>query len=256
MLITGASAGIGRALAVEAAQAGAKVILLARSGDKLAELCQEIHQLGGQAAYFTVDLSDRTSLHDGVKRMQQQFPVIDILVNNAGIGWYGLFHDMPVESVQNLLDLNINALTEVTRIVLPAMLAQRQGKIVNISSIIGDLAAQGAVLYAASKTYVNAFSRALMRELRGSGVQVVAAKVGPVETGFFSRMKDAGSLHIPGEAMAVPVERVAKRLVQLCAGQRSGSVYIPAYYALFPLVERWLGWIIDLVGPVLLLVRK
>jgi len=256
MLITGASAGIGRALAIEAAKARAQVILLARSTDKLEVLCDEIRREGGDASFYTVDIVDRDNLRNVLESILRDFPVIDILVNNAGIGWYGLFTDMPVGSVQNLLDLNICALTEVTRMILPGMLARGQGKILNISSIVGDLAVQGAALYAASKAYVNAFSRAIKRELHGSGVHVALCKIGPVSTDFFGRMKNAGSLRIPGELMAIPAIQVAGRLVNISAGKRQGTFFIPFYYGFFPLVEQWFGWVIDLLGPVLLRVNK
>ncbi len=256
MLITGASAGIGRALAIEAARTGAQVILLARSSDKLEELCDQIAREGGKAAFYTVDIADREALRIGMANILRDFPVIDILVNNAGVGWYGLFKDMPLASVQNLLAVNICALTEITWAVLPGMLTRGRGKILNISSIVGDLAVQGVALYAASKAYVNAFSRAIQRETHGSSVQVALCKIGPVSTDFFGRMKTAGSLHIPGEAMAIPVKRVAARLVRISAEIRQGTFFIPVYYGFFPLIERWLGWIIDLLGPVLLRVKK
>ena len=251
-MITGASSGIGAAIARELADRGLRVILAARRVDKLSTLAREITSHGGHVMVLPADLSTPSGCERLVYRLMQQEIAVDVLVNNAGFGWYGYFSDMPWQTAQDLLAVNVSAVMHLTRLLLPDMLLRRQGHIINISSIAGGLPNQGIAMYSASKAFLDAFTTSLHREVRGSGVQVSAVRPGPVKTKFFQTSRSQpGGIAIPGERLAVTPERVAVATSSLLLRPRR-VVYVPWYLAFSAWFELLFGYIVDQIGPVLL----
>lgn len=193
-LITGASSGIGEALAHELAGRGAHLILVARSADKLEQLAQKLgRQYGVQVSVISADLSQAQAaktLADEVARRGLQ---VDILVNNAGLGGFGEFWTQDEAQIGQMLAVNITALTELSRAFLPAMVARRRGRVLNVASTAAFLPGPLMSVYYASKAYVLSLSEGLNEELRGTGVYVTALCPGPTSTGFQSAANLEGS---------------------------------------------------------------
>jgi len=251
-LITGASSGIGAAIARELAGKGLRVILVARRADKLSALAGEITFRGGQVLVMPADLSTPSGCEQLVRKLLQQKIAVDLLVNNAGFGWYGYFSDMPWQTAQDLLAVNVSAVIHLTRLLLPGMLARHFGHIINMSSIAGGLPNQGIAMYSASKAFLDAFTTSLHREVRGSGVQVSVVRPGPVKTEFFQTSRSQpGGKAIPGERLTITPERVAVAASSLLRHPRR-VVYVPWYLAFSAWFELFFGIIVDQIGPLLL----
>ncbi len=251
-LITGASSGIGAATARLLAQKGLKVILVARRMEKLEQLAKEINASGGTAQVFPADLTSGEDMQNLIHQIHRGMIVADVLINNAGFGWYGYFADMPEETAMEMLEVNIRAVVQLTRQLLPRMQVKGSGAIINVSSIAGGMPNQGIAMYAASKAFLDAFSTSLHREMRGSGVQVSVVRPGPVKTEFFEtarKLPHGGS--VPAEQFSVSAEKVAEAIVNLLDHPRR-VVYVPGMLAISKWMETLFGWLIDRMGPLLL----
>jgi short-subunit dehydrogenase len=188
MLITGASQGIGRALAVEAAKQGARVLAAARSRPLLDELTAEVRRVSGLLETVTADVTspeDRQAMADAAVR---HFGGLDVLVNNAGIGATGHFAEASPERLRKIMEVNFFGLTETTRVCLPLLLSGTTPAIVNISSIAGKRALPARSDYSASKFAVQGFSEALRAELAKDGVDVLVVCPGLTQTNFSQNM--------------------------------------------------------------------
>ena len=186
-LLTGASGGIGEQLARIFAAHKHDLVLVARSADKLQSLSGELSRAHGiQARVLAVDLTDPTAPLRIFEDLQAQGAAIDVLVNNAGFGARGAFADLDYAIEARMIQLNIAALTHLARLFLPAMLARRSGKILNVASTAAYVPGPFMAVYYASKAFVLSFSEALSEELRGTGVTVTALVPGPTQTKFAS----------------------------------------------------------------------
>jgi len=255
-LVTGASSGIGAATARELARHGLNVVLVARRLARLQRLQAEIVATGGQAQVLEADLSridERAKVH---ARVRAAYGSPDVLVNNAGLGWYGYYADMPWETALEILRINVEAVMHLTRLFLPDMRLRDAGHIVNVGSIAGSLPNQGIAIYGASKSFLDAFTSSLYREMHGTGVQVSVVRVGPVETEFYQQaVQRPAGLPVPAERFAIPAERVASRIWELLQHPRK-VIYVPRFLRLAPLLETFFGWLVDRLGPLLLRRQK
>ena len=181
-LVTGASQGIGRACAIELAKTGATVALAARNEAKLAAVASEITAAGGQAVAFALDVASEESIKNGAKTILDRYGKIEILVNNAGITRDGLMMRMKRADWDDVLGTNLTGAFLLTQALLPAMLRNRWGRIVNITSVVGRTGQAGQVNYAASKAGLIGFTRSLAREVASRNVTVNAAAPGYIET--------------------------------------------------------------------------
>jgi short-subunit dehydrogenase len=187
-LITGASGGIGYELAKLFANDHHNLVLVARSGPKLAHFADELQrQFGISVRPFAQDLCAAPASQFLFDQLQREDVAVDILVNNAGYGCLGEFAEIPLEETIGQIQLNITALTELTRLFLKPMLERRTGRIMNVASTAGFQAGPRMAVYYASKAYVISFSEALANELQGTGVTVTCLCPGATETGFASR---------------------------------------------------------------------
>ena len=184
-IITGASSGIGRDLAELFARDGHDLILVARRQELLESLARSLTDRHGIACDpFPADLSRRLEREHLAARVRTVDQHGVALVNNAGIGTHGYFHETDLERELEIIELNIAALTQLTKLVLPGMLARRAGRIVNISSVAAFQPGPLMSVYYASKAYVQSFSEALSEETSGTGVTVTAVCPGPTVSEF------------------------------------------------------------------------
>ncbi|MDE3061585.1 MAG: 3-oxoacyl-[acyl-carrier-protein] reductase [Acidobacteriota bacterium] len=189
-LVTGASQGIGRACALELARAGATVALAARSADKLAALAEEIAATGGQAAAFTLDIASEESIKSGAKSVLERYGKVEILVNNAGITRDGLMMRMKRADWDDVLSTNLTGAFLLTQALLPAMLKNRWGRIINITSVVGRTGQAGQVNYASSKAGLIGFTRSIAREVASRGITANAVAPGYIETPMTAVLDD------------------------------------------------------------------
>jgi len=212
-LITGASAGIGREFARQLAMRSRTLVLIARREERLNELRDELRNHNAQLKVHVrvVDLCDKSEIKELIEWLNQNKIDIDFLINNAGLGDYGSFATSDPQRNDEILQVNIVALTLLTRALLPQMISRKRAAVLNVSSSAGFLPIPGMAVYAASKAYVNSFSEALRAELRDTGVTVTALCPGPVHTEFGDVAKRAGGQPERGpEFVYVSVEQTVR----------------------------------------------
>jgi dihydroflavonol-4-reductase len=251
-VVTGASSGIGAAAARRLAAEGYRVVLVARRQDRLEQLAAEIGASGGVAEVLVQDLARPEGPRAVFDQVMERYGGLDVLINNAGFGWYGWCSDMQLATARDMIQLNNAALTQLIVLFLPVMRRAARGHIINISSVAGSMPSQGVALYSATKSFVDALSTALNRELRGSGVHVSTVRPGPVISEFYRNAErlPMGSL-VPAERLAVKPEVVAQAIMGLLKRPRR-AVWVPGGLRIMPWVEFAFGWLIDRIGPLLL----
>ena len=187
ILLTGASSGIGAALAQSLASRRAHLLLTARSADRLTALAQRIHAAGGSATVLPLDLAAPGAARHLFDEVQRLGLPVDTLINCAGFGHFGPFETEDPNHLSQMLQLNIVALTELTRLFVPQLL-DRRGTVLNIASTAAFQPAPYMAAYAATKAYVLSLSEALWAEYHARGLRVAAVCPGPVETPFLDAM--------------------------------------------------------------------
>jgi len=220
-LVTGASRGIGRAIALELAREGARVAVNYQSNDaKAQEVADEIGKCGGKCLLVKANLADPKEARAMVKRVADQFTHLDVLVNNAGITRDKLLPRMTDEDWLEVIQTNLNAMFFCTSAAIPIMTAQSYGRIINISSMNGQVGAIGQANYSASKGGIFAFTRTAALELAKSGITVNAIAPCFTQTDMFAKVPEAIQTQIkariPLGRFAQP-EEIAKAVVYLVA---------------------------------------
>lgn len=251
-VVTGASSGIGAATARRLAREGMHVVLVARRLERLEELAGEIRNAGGGAELIPADLTQEAERARVFAEVTKRFGHADILVNNAGLGWYGYGTDMNWRTAWEMLQVNVEAVVQLSLSFLGKMRRRNSGHIINVGSISGSIPSQGIALYGATKSFLDNFTTALYRELTGTRVHISVVRAGAVRTEFgeAALAKENGG-HVPTEKVGVPAEAVAERIWHLVRHPRRVA-YIPNWLRLVPWAELSFGWIIDQVGPLLL----
>ena len=187
VVITGASAGIGRATAIRFAREGAALVLAARSRDRLQRLAERLEErFGVETLAIACDVRDREQVAALVEAALAGFGRIDVLVNNAGYGLYGRIEDTPDEAFRDLLETNVLGVHHAIRAVLPHMRRRASGHIVNVGSVVGKRSWPYHGAYAASKFALTGLTQALRGELAGSGVSVTLVLPASTDTEFFA----------------------------------------------------------------------
>jgi 3-oxoacyl-[acyl-carrier protein] reductase len=181
-LVTGASQGIGRACVLELAKAGATVALAARNMVKLDQVAAEVRVEGGEAEAFSIDMAGEESIKMGAKAILDRYGKVEILVNNAGITRDGLMMRMKRADWDDVLGTNLTGAFLLTQALLPAMLRNRWGRVINVTSVVGRTGQAGQVNYASSKAGLIGFTRSLAREVASRGITVNAVAPGYIET--------------------------------------------------------------------------
>jgi short-subunit dehydrogenase len=224
ILITGASQGIGRSLAIEAARQGASVLAAARSERLLDELVQLVRSTGGTIEAVVADVTSPADRQAMVEAAQRHFGGLDILVNNAGIGATGHFAEASPERLRKIMEVNFFGLTETTRAFLPMLKRGRQPAIVNISSIAGKRAIPARSEYSASKFAVQGFSQALRAELAKDGIEVLVICPGLTQTNFSKNMLEQKAKMAIDHMRGMTAEAVALATLRAIERGRNGLV--------------------------------
>jgi 3-oxoacyl-[acyl-carrier protein] reductase len=181
-LVTGSSRGIGQACALTLARAGAKVVVAARAFDKLEQVAAEIKEAGGEAFPVAIDMESHASIKDAFARVAKEFGRIDILVNNAGVTRDGLALRMKPEDWELVLRTNLSGAFFAIQQVLSGMMRERWGRIINISSVVGEAGNAGQANYVASKAGLIGLTKSLAQEIASRNITVNAVAPGFVET--------------------------------------------------------------------------
>jgi short-subunit dehydrogenase len=214
-IITGASSGIGQAVAAEFAGRGANVVLAARSRGKLDGLASELVQLPGRALVVPTDVTESLDVEALVRRAAEEFGSVDILINNAGVGLFAPIADGNVENARYLFEVNFWGALHCIQTATPYMLEQGTGHIVNVSSVAGHISPPYMGMYAATKHALAAVSDALRIELGGTGVGVSTIFPGLTDTSFTENMlQEVEAPQIPPIARFVSADVVARRIFQ------------------------------------------
>jgi 3-hydroxy acid dehydrogenase/malonic semialdehyde reductase len=186
VLITGASSGIGAACAKLFAQAGAKLILVARRKEKLEQLAEQLtNDFGIELSLLAIDVGNRSQVQSALSNLPEPWLNIDILINNAGLS-RGLdkVQEASIQDWEEMIDTNIKGLLYVTRTILPGMIARGRGHVINLGSIAGHQTYPGGSVYCATKAAVKSISEGLKQDLLGTPVRVTSVDPGMVETDF------------------------------------------------------------------------
>jgi short-subunit dehydrogenase len=211
IVLTGGSRGIGPIIAEELAKKGAHIALAARSEEGLQSAANHLRQFGVQTMIVKVDLSQTSEQQKLVDSVMERFGQIDILVNNAGLETEGAYLDLSWEVIQKTVEVNLLAPMRLTHLVLPHMLAQGQGHIVNIASVAAKIGAPYAATYCGTKAGLAEWTRGLRLELEGSGVHFSTILPGYInEVGMFAKF----NLKSPGLLGSTTPEKVAKAVVK------------------------------------------
>ena len=230
VLVTGASRGIGRQVAEILASHGAQVVLASRSEEDVQACAEEISQQGGSAFAVRMDVAVVEEVKEGIDSILDHYGKIDILVNNAGVVRDNLILRMNDEEWRQVLATNLDGVYYVARAVIPSMLRQRYGRVINVTSVVGQTGNSGQVNYVSSKAGVIGFTKALAREVASRNITVNAVAPGFIETdmtaGLTEKIKQDLQKQIPLKRLGT-VEDVASSVLFLAskeAGYITGHV--------------------------------
>ncbi|MBX9677626.1 MAG: SDR family NAD(P)-dependent oxidoreductase [Gemmataceae bacterium] len=246
MLITGASQGIGRALALAAVHQGAKVLAAARKEDLLQQLKAEAKGPGA-LEYVVADVCSPGDRQKMVEAAQSKFGGLDILVNNAGIGATGHFADIDFQHLRSIFEVNFFGLTETTRVFLPMLKQGHKPAIVNISSIAGKRGIPARSHYSTSKFAVQGFSESIRAELAKDGVDVLIVNPGLTQTNFSQNMLEQKAKIQMDHMRGMTAEQVAFETLKAIARGRNETT-LTLNGKLLCLVARFMPWIADMVS--------
>ncbi len=220
-VVTGASRGIGKSIALEIVKAGAAVVINYRVNEKEAlKTLEEIEKIGGIAILIKADVSQYNETKILINKTIEHFGKIDILVNNAGISQVGLFMDMDEKQWEKIINVNLNGVINCSHSVLPYMVSKKMGCIINISSMWGNTGASCEAIYSASKGAVNLFTKSLAKEMAPSNIRVNAVAPGVINTEMNSWLSKEEREELEGE---IPMgkfgegEDIGKTVVFLCS---------------------------------------
>jgi 3-oxoacyl-[acyl-carrier protein] reductase len=225
-LITGASRGIGRACAIALSEAGARVALAARSSDQLEELAAQLRSQGREVFAAVMDLANVDSVKEAFARITKDFGSVSILVNNAGITKDGLALRMKKEDWDSVISVNLTGTFLAIQQVLQNMMRDRWGRIINISSIVGEMGNPGQANYVASKAGLIGLTKALAQEMGSRNITVNAVAPGFIETDMITKLsqelKDNMLGHVPLKRIGRPEDVAAA--VRFLASDEAGYI--------------------------------
>lgn len=228
IVVTGASSGIGRQAGIDFAKEGARVALIARSKEKLAEIAGYIKQTYDMEALpVQCDVSDKAQVLSMSRKVLGEFGNVDILVNNAGFGIMGSVDDLSIEDLEAQMATNFLGTIYCTKAFLPHMLSRRTGHIVNVASVAGSIGIPGIATYCASKFAMLGFSQGLYHELKGTGVGVTVVSPITVKTNFFDH--PSFKKHMPRYSPAGLSAEHVSRAVLRAANSGRLEIIVPFY---------------------------
>jgi hypothetical protein len=226
-LITGVTAGIGEAIAIDLAPHAHTLILVARRTERLQSLERKLLSFNPRLVVHcrSVDLADETQIDALTRWLHEDKLNVNLLINNAGLGDHGDFAGAEWDKLKRIISVNITALAKLTWALLPVLHQSAPSTIINVSSIAGFIPVPTTALYAASKAFVTSLSEALRAELRGSGISVTTVCPGPVDTEFGQVAQREGETHHPPPAvLKIPASQVARESLVAAANNRARVV--------------------------------
>ena len=239
-VVTGASSGIGAAIATDLAGRGARIVAVARRADRLAEVVETCRASSPDSIAHPADVSSQAACDEVIATTEDRFGRVDILVNNAGISIHKNAARTSVEEIERLMAVNFFAPVYLSMAALPGMLERRDGSIVNVTSVAGYVPNPGESAYGASKAALSRWSHGLAVDLDGTGVHVGVVSPGPIDTEIWSLDEEqsyTGKLYPPQVVAEAVAKMIERRVTHLTAPRRYGAVG-----ALYPLVGRPMRW--------------
>ncbi len=225
ILITGASRGIGHALALAYAKKQYNLVICGRNSRTLENTADEIRLLGADCLAVTCDVGKYEEVKALFDRISERFGNIDVLINNAGISHIGLLQDMSIDDWNNIINTNLSSVFSTCKLAIPDMIRNHSGSIINISSVWGVCGASCEVAYSATKGGINAFTKALAKELAPSGINVNAIACGVIDTDMNRCFSDEERQNIIEE---IPAGRMGSpdEVASLALSISEGSNYL------------------------------
>lgn len=249
VIITGGSEGVGAATAHLFAEAGANLMLVARSKKNLDSIAAELRDKT-HVEVFAMDVTDADACVDLFKKAAFEFGRIDILINNAGYHARGLVREVPAEDLGRIIDVNLKAPIILTRLALPYLEEAGGGAIINVASLHGRLASAGATTYSSSKFGLRIFTLALRQELEGSSIKAAVVSPGPVDTGFIMGNLEECDDIVFSQPMS-SAEEVAQVILDLC-GNNIGEQAMPTSSGILTTAAYLMPWLRKWLKPMLL----
>ncbi|MGM9922804.1 MAG: SDR family NAD(P)-dependent oxidoreductase [Bacillus sp. (in: firmicutes)] len=248
VVITGASSGLGKEIAIQSARAGAQIVLVARRMERLRQLESEIAaRYGVKVHSFQLDVSEMSQIERVFTEIRQTVGVIDVLVNNAGFGLFEEAREIKLSETKQMLDVNVFGVIACTRMVIDSMIERKSGHIINIASQAGKIATPKSSVYAATKHAVIGFTNALRLELAEHHVFVTSVNPGPIETNFFETADTSGTYVKNVKKYMLNPSEVAKKVVA-CMLTNKRELNLPGwmsagtiFFAMFPRIFETMG---------------
>lgn len=238
-IVTGASRGIGKYIAHELAKEGMNLVLTARSIKELQEVADEINTKGGNAIFIPADVTDLSAMSKLVTEVKARFGRIDVLVNNAAIDIFSEFHDLESREIQKVIEINLLAPINLTRLIIPEMLEHQQGHVINISSMAADLPLLYTHVYNATKAGLSHFTKSLRNDYKNQGVNFsVVAPGGVGEEGMYQTVLDETNLKNPRFFRLTTPETVARAVVKALKKNKGEILVMPGPARLFSTFPR------------------
>lgn len=246
VLITGASSGIGEATARIAAQKGYSLFVTARRVDRLEQLCAEINLKGGSALSYPADLTESTQVAELAAAALRQFGRVDVLINNAGFGrlkWLAQLD--PIDDIERQIKLNLIAVAQLCRAIIPSMIQNRQGQIINVNSLAGLIGVPTYSVYAASKFGLRGFNEALRREVSDYGIKVSGVYPGGVNTEFAEHagIERRTGIKTP-DWMRLSADQVGRAIVHLIEHPKK-QLILPGYMTYLVWINQVFPGLVD-----------
>lgn len=252
VVITGATSGLGKELAILLAEQGTKVIITGRDEQRLQHVLTHLHTISSEHSGFLMDVQHSESVNKVVEQIVEKYNTIDILINNAGYGVFATIEQLHIDDYEAMMNTNYLGLIRCTKAVLPIMKSQKAGHIVNIASLAGLIGNAKSTAYASSKHAVLGFTNSLRMELRGTGIVVSAVNPGPIKTPFFDIADKEGQYVKNVGKMMLEPQRVAQKILRLLVTQKA-ELNLPVIagfglklYNLCPrFIDRWFGHLLN-----------
>lgn len=248
VLITGASTGIGAEAAKIFAQAGATVILVARSAEKLQELVREITSNGGKAYAYTLDVSKYQNVIEVTNSIKQEIGTPDVIINNAGSGIWKFTEDTEWEDISDYMAVPYFGAFYITKAFLPEMLARKHGHIVNMTSYAGFIPFSGATAYIVARKAMIGFHEALAADLHKTGINCSLAYFAKVTSTYWEH-NPGSEIKLPKAQVLIPVITPQKAAQALLNGvmKKKKHIYTPAIIGLFNFLIRHTPYLMKLI---------
>jgi len=248
VIVTGASAGVGAAVARRFAKLGANIVLIARGEKALEKMASELAELTNVYVH-PMDVASNDACVVLIDKVIEKFGRIDVLVNNAGYHQRGDVINNQADDLAAMVDVNLRAPIMLTSLVLPYMVKNKCGAIVNVGSLAGRAPLQGAATYSATKAGLRAFSYALADEVKQSDINVGLVSPGPIDTGFIMDDMDAVEDIVFSQPLSSP-EQVADAVVKVAQGKRV-EISLPAFSGFLTTIVYLLPWLRRKTRPAL-----